>query len=159
MARALNFLHQRQQHKREHERGAVVDREADAAPLVAALVLRRAGRAAEDLRGHRRHKVDPHAEQREPGEELHDGKLPHRLGHGTDPLEDLAERVAQAGRLRLHAAERLQVLRRIFPRGQDGVEHGENEHRRADVEGQLHRRAELLPAPASLFTPNQFVSM
>ena len=75
--------------QRDEEAGDGVEREREAAPLHPARVQRRLRvHGAEHVTRGGGDEEQPHAEQAEPGEQLHDGELPHRGGHlpdGTSP--------------------------------------------------------------------------
>ena len=98
-------------------------------------------RRAEDVPRDRRSEIQPHAEQAEPGEELHHGQLAHRRRH-------LRERLPRSrATLRPNPAVSL-PSRAGMPRCpragysvvvSDGPQHGAEERHRADIKRQLHR--------------------
>ena len=88
-------------HRRDHQGGergeAVVGREQHADPVRALVVGRRRRIAAAEVdRGHRCGGVQPHREQAEPGEELHDRELAHRRRHVAQVVDDARERAVAA---------------------------------------------------------------
>ena len=141
------LLGQRDQDKREHQRGAVVPGETQAAPGRALRVGGGGGiRRAEHSAGYGRSEIGPHAKQPGPGEDLDPGQLPHAPGHRADGGEEFGRVLGQTRFLGLHAAERLEVLGRIFFGAQDGHQHGDEEHRRADVKREFDRQRDLARA-------------
>ena len=80
-------------------------------------------------------KIEPHAEQAKPGEELHPGELLHRRGHFREGGEDLARAADKPRFLRLHSFKRCQVSGGIFLGGEHGPEDRRQNRHRADVKG------------------------
>src|SRR5882724_2590658 len=113
------LLNESQQQESKNKSGSIIDRKTDSAPFVPALILRRSRRTAEDLRGHRGNKVNPHAKQSEPREELDHRQRPHRFGHRGDTQEDFAKGISYSGGLRFRTVEFLKVFRGILLRGYD----------------------------------------
>src|SRR5436190_15677131 len=113
-----------QEHKCENKSCTVINRETDPAPFVPTPVSRRTRLASKHLRSYGRDKIDPHAEQGEPGEELDDGKLPHGLRHGKNAAHNLPEHVLHAATLITHLLKCFKILRRILLGRSNGVENG-----------------------------------
>ena len=91
--------------EREDEADRRVHGEAVAGPRDALRVGRRPRRAAEHVAGHGHAEVEPHAEEAQPGEDLHPRQASHRLGHRQDVVKDLGDGGAKAGLLGPHALE------------------------------------------------------
>ena len=123
----IHLLGQRHEPEGGEEGDEIFHAVAVACPLGAALedVGTRVA-AAEDHR-HCVGEMQPHAEEAEPGEELHQREAPHRAWHVGEGVGDLLHEMHEAAALGLLAAEFLHVLRRLFLRRNDGPEHSGKE--------------------------------
>jgi len=76
--------------EREDKADRGVKSEADATPGDAlGITWRLRVGGAENVMRNRHRKIEPHAEQAEPGKKLHPGELAHGSGHGAQAFEDL----------------------------------------------------------------------
>src|SRR4029450_3380273 len=85
-----------------------------------------------------------HTEEAQPGEDLHPGKASHSLWHGQNVVEDLGCGSADGGLLGLPLLEGRPVRRRGLLGREDRPEHGDEEGKRAYVEGERHRKGDGL---------------
>ena len=135
---AVHFPRHRHEAKGGDKGDGVLEGVADAGPFRAALEQIGGGVAAAEDHRHRIGEMQPHAEQAQPGEELHHGQPPHRdrqMRQGRGNFLQQMRRPAAGG---LFAAKLLQVLRGVLRGGKHGPQHGAQESDRSDVEGYFH---------------------
>ncbi len=120
--------------KEKTKADAVIDSRADAGPHDGFVIERRVGFVrAEHIVGDGDRQVEPHAEEPQPGEELHGREAAHRERHLADGVGDVCERTQETRVSGLLGVERGEVFGRVLGRGEDGPEHGCEERKRAEV--------------------------
>ena len=139
----------RGQGKGEGEADRRVGGEADARPLHPLAVEGRGLIGGpKDVVGHGHREIEPHAEQAEPGADLHPGQPSHGLRHLGDRGEDLPRAREEARLFPLPAPKGFEVFGRVLLCAHDGPEDRPQEGHRAQVERELHVQGDARHRPA-----------